>query len=116
MKSPDSWTPGGLNSDRYDDLRSAYLARLHNDLARLIKLRAQLQHEPTDASVSADLRRVAHGMAGAAAMFEAARVADAAAILEQAAVNSQIAQSRHQDDAQRTALDALIGVLEGMCI
>lgn len=129
MKSTESWTPGNADpggtrrrgmhpqhSDRFDELQSAYLARLHSDLCRLMALRLQLHRPTAGESTVEDLRRVAHSMAGAAAMFEATLVAGAAAKIEETAVASRIAQTHAKDAALRAALDALIGMLEGMRI
>ena len=97
--------------DRFDELRCAYHARLHSDLMRLTALRVRLDEPLDGATPYEDIRRVAHGMAGAAAMFEAAAVAGAAGRLEEAALNSRISGTVPTDAMIRAALDGLINVL-----
>ena len=101
---------------RYDELQSAYRDRLHSDLVCLMALRRRFHRPAPGASVVEDLRRVAHSMAGAAAMFEAAAVAGAAAKLEETAAANCIAQTHFPDEALGAALEALIGVLDSMRI
>jgi len=95
------------------DLRAAYFTRLHNDLAQLGTLRAKLACVRTGSKTAyASIRRIAHGMAGAAAIFNAGDVMRAAISLEQAV---RAATPDADGDAVRLALDTIIDSLRPIC-
>ena len=93
-----------------EELRKAYCDRLRSDRTRLTSLRDRLgdsagQTEPLYEAI----RRIAHGMAGAAAVFKVPDVLDASSILERSA-----ALASHGEEPAMTvpaALDRLIDLL-----
>ena len=114
VKTPNAWpslqAPDGAN-DSFADLRTAYFTRLRSDLAQLAMLRAKLAGAGTGSKTAyATIRRIAHGMAGAAAIFKASDVMRAAMILEQA-----VRVAATDGDAVRLALDTMIESLRPIC-
>jgi HPt (histidine-containing phosphotransfer) domain-containing protein len=114
MKTTRAWpslqAPDGAN-DSFADLRTAYFTRLRSDLAQLAMLRAKLAGAGTGSKTAyATIRRIAHGMAGAAAIFKAGDVMRAAMILEQA-----VRVAATDGDAVRLALDTMIESLRPIC-
>jgi HPt (histidine-containing phosphotransfer) domain-containing protein len=115
MTTQQSWpsldVPEG-GDDPYADLRAAYLMRLRTELAQLTVLRAKLA---ADGMVAGEpyrsIHRIAHGMAGAAAIFTAADILSAALALEQALGR---AVPGADDAAVRRALDTMIDSLRAM--
>jgi HPt (histidine-containing phosphotransfer) domain-containing protein len=96
--------------DRFELLRAAYHKRLSSDRTQLMHLRARLAlRDPDPRALLDTIRRVAHGMAGAGAVFEAHDVAYAARLLESAATE---ALRRVGTDTVRSPLNALIALLE----
>ena len=74
---------------RFEKLRANYYARLAGDRSRLMKLRVDFDHSAGPEALYDQIQRVAHGMAGAAAVFEAGQVARLARTLERAARDAQ---------------------------
>jgi diguanylate cyclase (GGDEF)-like protein len=116
MKSTGAWpslnVPEGAD-DRFGDLRAAYFTRLRSDLEQLKSLRAKLAGARTGSKTAYDpIRRIAHGMAGAAAIFKAGDVMRAAVTLEQAV---RAARPGADDDAVQLALDTMIDSLRSIC-
>jgi EAL domain-containing protein (putative c-di-GMP-specific phosphodiesterase class I)/FixJ family two-component response regulator/HPt (histidine-containing phosphotransfer) domain-containing protein len=114
VKTTHAWpslkAPEGAN-DSFADLRAAYFTRLRSDLAQLATLRAKLAGAGTGSKTAyASIRRIAHGMAGAAAIFKAGDVMRAAMILEQA-----VRVAATDGDAVRLALDTMIESLRPIC-
>jgi len=102
-------------TDPFGDLRAAYSTRLRSDLAQLIRLRARLAGTGAGtASKTAreSIRRVAHGMAGAAAIFKAGDIMRAAILLEQTVRATTPDADGH---ALRLALDTMIDGLRPIC-
>jgi diguanylate cyclase (GGDEF)-like protein len=110
---PSLKAPKGAD-DQFGDLRAAYFTRLRSDLAQLATLRAKLAGAGTGSKTSAyaAIRRIAHGMAGAAAIFKAADVMRAAVLLEHAV---RAARPDTDGDAVRLALDTMIDSLRPIC-
>ena len=109
---PSLQAPEGAD-DRFGDLRAAYFTRLRSDLAQLAGLRAKLAGAGTRSKTAyATIRRIAHGMAGAAAIFKAADVTRAAVLLEHAV---RAAAPDTDGDAVRLALDTMIDSLRPIC-
>jgi diguanylate cyclase (GGDEF)-like protein len=116
VKPASAWpslkAPEGAD-DQFADLRTAYFTRLRGDLAHLATLRAKLGGAGTGSKTAyATIRRVAHGMAGAAAIFKAGDVMRAAVVLEQTV---RAATPDADDDAVRLALDTMIDALRPIC-
>jgi HPt (histidine-containing phosphotransfer) domain-containing protein len=117
MRSTNYWprltpAPAGTE-DRFEELRIAYYARLKNDRAQVVALRTQLAKGPEAKATYEAIRVCAHGMAGAAAIFEAADIMKAARKLEQAA--SEAALEDSGNPAVRPLLDSLIELLDSIC-
>jgi HPt (histidine-containing phosphotransfer) domain-containing protein len=131
MRSTNNWpslTPAPAGSDdRFEELRIAYYARLKSDRAQVVALRTQLAKDPESKATYEAIRVCAHGMAGAAAIFEATDIMGAARKLEHAA-----AQPPHDPDATTPGpptkspgdsgnpavsplLDSLIELLDSIC-
>jgi EAL domain-containing protein (putative c-di-GMP-specific phosphodiesterase class I)/CheY-like chemotaxis protein len=115
-ESTDAWpslkVPEGRN-DPFGDLRAAYSTRLRNDMAQLIRLRAKLAGAGAGSKTAREsIRRVAHGMAGAAAIFKAGDIMRAAIQLEQAV---RASTSDADSYALRLALDTMIDTLRPIC-
>jgi len=116
VKPNNAWpslkAPEGAN-DSFADLREAYFTRLRSDLAQLATLRAKLAGAGTGSKTAyATIRRIAHGMAGAAAIFKAGDVMRAAILLEQT-VRAAVPDA--DGDAVRLALDTMIDSLRPIC-
>ena len=116
MKSTEYWAPSSepaAHTDRFEELRAAYYARLRSDLVRLTALRLRFDEvQGGDSVFHEEIRRVAHGMAGAAAMFEATQVAIVAGRLEEAVRSGRRPQDTHAYAAVSAALDALMHLLK----
>lgn len=98
--------------DRFEELRAAFQRRLTNDRIQLLELRARC--EPAAALTAAlheEIRRFAHTMAGAAAVFEAADVSSLAQSVEELATYAGEHPGLEADTAVRNAIDALLGIL-----
>jgi hypothetical protein len=116
VKPASAWpslkAPEGAD-DQFGDLRAAYFTRLRSDLAQLAGLRTKLVGAGTGSKTAyATIRRIAHGMAGAAAIFKAADVMRAAILLEQTV---RAATPDTDGDAVRLALDTMIDSLRPIC-
>jgi HPt (histidine-containing phosphotransfer) domain-containing protein len=96
--------------DRFEELRTAYLVRLAVDRGRLEGLQVRFGR-PHSAGLHDDIQRIAHGMAGAAAIFNAPYISSAARLLEEAAAAAAKSPDRHTETAVRAALGALLDVL-----
>ena len=122
MRSTNDWprltpTPAGTD-DRFEELRIAYYARLKSDRAQVIALRTQLAKDPESKATYEAIRVCAHGMAGAAAIFEATDIMKAARQLEHAAseaANAKDAAGDSGNPAVRPLLDSLIELLDSIC-
>ena len=116
MKSTEYWAPSSepaVHTDRFEELRAAYYARLRSDLARLTALRVRFDEtQGGDSLFHEEIRRVAHGMSGAAAMFEATQVAIASSRLEEAVRSSRRPQDTQAYAAVSAALDSLMHLLK----
>ena len=116
MKSTNAWpslTAPESGDDPLGDLRAAYFTRLRGDLAQLAKLRAKLAGSGMGSKTAYEtIRRVAHGMAGAAAIFKAGDVMRAAIKLEQTV---RAATPGADSGAVRLALDTMIDSLRPIC-
>ena len=125
MRSTSNWprlSPGPAGTDdRFEELRIAYYARLKSDRAQVMTLRTQLAKGPESKATYEAIRVCAHGMAGAAAIFEATDIMNAARKLEhvasEAAVATDTAQSQGDsgNPAVRPLLDSLIELLDSIC-
>jgi CheY-like chemotaxis protein len=74
---------GYLQSMRLSALRGVFMRRVKSDAALLVSWQASLA-TGADASALGQMRRVAHGLAGAAGLFGLSQVGDDAAALEDA--------------------------------
>ncbi len=125
MRSTSHWprltpAPAGAD-DRFEELRIAYYARLKSDRAQVLSLRTLLV-ESSDAKAAYEaIRACAHGMAGAAAIFEANDVMTAARQLEHAAsaaktsLDSAAPAGDSGNPAVSPLLDSLIELLNSIC-
>jgi HPt (histidine-containing phosphotransfer) domain-containing protein len=116
MRSIEHWgpraSPAAANDSRFEELRSAYYARLSRDRSRLATLSAQLAHAESDAMpVFEDIRMLAHRMGGAAAIFDAIEIGNAAITLEQATIVAMDARADNADPAVWAALESLVDLL-----
>jgi HPt (histidine-containing phosphotransfer) domain-containing protein len=102
-------------SDYYDgleELRGAFLAKLHNDRVQFVALSAALARAEEDADVIfLDLRDRAHKIRGGAAVFEIPELASAARALEIAAIAAGAASTGNNDDEVWDALVALVRLM-----
>jgi HPt (histidine-containing phosphotransfer) domain-containing protein len=125
MRSTNDWPrltppPDGAD-DRFEELRIAYYARLKSDRAKVATLRGQFADGSDLKATYEAIRVCAHGMAGAAAIFEAADIMMAARKLEQAAVDATTSPDRAQsaehsgNPALSPLLDSLIELLDSIC-
>jgi hypothetical protein len=119
MKSTSSWPhlgePAGPD-DPFADLRASYYARLRNDITRLRALHTQLSSSEMDPKgLHESIYLVAHGMAGAAAIFQVTEVLNAAIALEQATLAAIKAHPGTDDASVCAALDALTDLLQNIC-
>jgi HPt (histidine-containing phosphotransfer) domain-containing protein len=125
MTSTNYWprltTPPAGEDDRFEELRIAYYARLKSDRAQVVSLRTQLAEGSDPKATYEAIRVCAHGMAGAAAIFEATDVMKAARKLEHAAVEATTSPDPVQsaensgNPALRPLLDSLIELLDSIC-
>ena len=116
MKSIDRWpasaSAGAEPVDPFERLRAAYFARLHADGLQLIALRERLGDDADGLrSTHECVRRVAHRMGGAAAVFEAPAILCAATALEEAAIVSLTTARRSAPEGVRRSIDSLLAVL-----
>jgi CheY-like chemotaxis protein/HPt (histidine-containing phosphotransfer) domain-containing protein len=72
--------------DLLDSTRSAFLRRVKDDAAMLAKHRSTLRDQGASPAALAEMRQVAHGLAGAAGIFGFSEISDAAAALEEAVI------------------------------
>jgi HPt (histidine-containing phosphotransfer) domain-containing protein len=119
MRSTSHWprltpAPAGTD-DRFEELRIAYYARLKSDRTQVVALRTQLATGPESKATYEAIRVCAHGMAGAAAIFEAADIMKAARKLEQVASEAALSQGASGNPAVRPLLDSLIELLDSIC-
>jgi HPt (histidine-containing phosphotransfer) domain-containing protein len=115
MKTTPAWpsldVPEG-GEDPFADLRAAYLKRLRSERQQLTRLRAGLGSAGTGSGKDYEtIRRIAHGMAGAAAIFKADAILTAAVALDHALRD---ATAGVDTAAVRPALDAMIDSLRSM--
>ncbi|HEY4920107.1 MAG TPA: response regulator [Xanthobacteraceae bacterium] len=83
-------SPAGLMSaEELAAERQEYLERLRADAVTLIELRVALQRDATSSSVLAELRTVAHNLAGSAGLYGFKNVSLSAAALEAAIIEQQ---------------------------
>jgi HPt (histidine-containing phosphotransfer) domain-containing protein len=119
LKSTSGWprlnVPAGPN-DPFDDLRASYYERLRSERLQLIELHAQLSRpELGPIALYETIYLVAHGMAGAAAIFGVAEVLSAASALERAAIAMTKAPEDGSGPTLDAALQALTDLLQGLC-
>ena len=110
--SPSAHLPARLKV-RFEELRAAYLARLEGDRAHLLELRMNLGGSGSAAAYE-KIQRVAHGMAGAAAVFETFDVARAARRLSVSAFAAVQTPGAEADAGLRRELDALVDLLRSV--
>jgi HPt (histidine-containing phosphotransfer) domain-containing protein len=97
---------------RFEELRTAYLVRLADDRARLEMLLTRFCRPHAEAAgLYNDIQRIAHGMAGAAAIFNAPHVGSAARRLEEAAAAAAKSPDSRTETVVRTALGVLLDLL-----
>lgn len=118
MKSTHGWprlsVPAGPD-DPFDDLRASYYTRLRSDCARLTRLHVQMFRPEMDPAARYDsIRAIAHGMAGAAAVFGVTEVMNAAVTLERAALAATKSRAVPADPTVHAALDALTDLLQSI--
>ena len=89
-----------------DDLRAGFLQRVTRDAAALSKDRLVLRDGSRLPSTLDRIKRIAHGLAGAAGIYGFAQVSEAAAALEDAVI-AELADSGSGDETD-LALDGLI--------
>ena len=103
-------------TERYEELRAAYRTRLAGELSALRALAKRLaltESAPAaEPALIEEIRQMAHRMAGAAGMFEAASIADAAGLLEDAAAPPRESADGFWRDGLRGALDHLMRQIE----
>lgn len=98
--------------DRFEELRGAYYARLAGDRGKLMELLAAFPERTSPAPRPYErVQQIAHGMSGAAAVFEAHQVASVARHLEQTARAAIQSPSAPAEAAVREALVALVDLL-----
>lgn len=98
--------------DGLEELRAAFLAKLHNERVQFVALSAALARAEEDAdSIFLDLRDRAHKMRGGAAVFEIPELASAARALEIAAIAAGAAGAGNNDDEVWDALVALVRLM-----
>jgi HPt (histidine-containing phosphotransfer) domain-containing protein len=119
LKSTSPWprlsVPAGPN-DPFDDLRASYYARLRSERSRLIELHTQLSCPELDPiPLYETIRLVAHGMAGAAAVFGVTEVLSAATTLERAALVTTKAHAGNAGPTVHAALNTLTDLLQRIC-
>jgi hypothetical protein len=99
--------------DAFEELRTSYRDRLRSDRTQLTTLRNRLgdpggETEPLYEAI----RRFAHGMAGAAAVFKASDVFDASSILMRSISSASPAHAEDPAVTVPVALDRLIELLQ----
>jgi hypothetical protein len=103
------------DSDYYDgleELRAAFLAKLHNERVQFVALSAALARAEEDADcIFLDLRDRAHKIRGGAAVFEIPELASAARTLEIAAIAAGAACAGNNDDEVWDALVELVRLM-----
>lgn len=119
MRSTNDWPrsaqSGAARDDRFEELRLAYYARLRSDRARVRALRTELDSTQETVPTYEAIRLCAHGMAGAAAIFEAKDIMQAARKLEHAAGHAAQTQASGAKSGVRPSLDALMELLNTLC-
>jgi len=96
-------------NEPFIELRQMYFNGLRGDRIQLVRLATRLARDTLDAEDTlAELRRVAHKMRGAAAIFEAPMIVCAAASLEEAAGAASNRNARSPDLRVCEALDNLV--------
>jgi HPt (histidine-containing phosphotransfer) domain-containing protein len=97
-----------MPDDPFDELRSAFEARLRKDQVLLTVLGAALARADADkAPIFEDIRLFAHRVRGAAALFGAPDIGVVAYALEQAAIAAASPHAQNSDAAICQALNAL---------
>jgi CheY-like chemotaxis protein len=94
-----------LQSMRLSALREVFMRRVKSDAAALMPWRASLT-TGADAKTLSQIRRIAHGLAGAAGVFGLSQISDDAAALEDA-VMAKLDGSGTQEDVAN-ALERLL--------
>jgi CheY-like chemotaxis protein/HPt (histidine-containing phosphotransfer) domain-containing protein len=92
--------------DPMDDLRAGFLLRVKKDAAALSQDRLLLKDGNRLPGTLDRIKRIAHGLSGAAGIYGFAEISDAAAALEDAAI-AELADSA-SDDETDLALDGLL--------
>lgn len=104
--------PTGAQDDIFEDLRTAFRARLQSERVRFVTLSAALARAEDDpARIFHDLSARAHKIRGGAAALEIAEMASAACALELAATTASASRADNTDAAVWSALVALVRIL-----
>jgi HPt (histidine-containing phosphotransfer) domain-containing protein len=108
---PQLGVPGGPD-DAFEELRMSYRDRLRSDRTQLTTLRNRLGGPGGETvPLYEAIRRIAHGMAGAAAVFKVSDVFDASSTLEQSVSLASTAHGGNPAMTVPAALDRLIELL-----
>jgi CheY-like chemotaxis protein len=99
-----------LQAIRLESLRSVFVQRIKGDAALLASFRSSLGEQASPAIVS-QIRKIAHGLAGAAGLFGFDQISNAAAALEDA-VAARL-EGDGNPKALTHALDRLMSRMEG---
>jgi HPt (histidine-containing phosphotransfer) domain-containing protein len=103
---------GFESGDNFEDLRSAFYARLQLERVHFVTLSAAFARTAEDpAWIFGDLRDRAHKIRGGAAIFEIPDVTAAACALELAAISATMSHANNGDAAVWTALVALVELM-----
>jgi CheY-like chemotaxis protein len=94
---------------RIEKLRVAFVQRARKDAATLISCRRTVETGPARSEALAEIRTIAHGLAGAAGIYGFAEISEAAADLEHHIVAE--AANGHTYGQVAPTLDALIALL-----
>ena len=98
--------------DGLEELRGAFVAKLHRDRVQFVALSAALAGAEEDAeNIFLDLRDLAHKIRGGAAVFQLPELAAAARVLEMAAI---AAGAAHADNTDAKVWDALVALVRLM--
>ncbi len=98
-----------LQAIRLESLRTVFVQRAKDDAASLASCRAALDEDPSPATI-AQIRKVAHGLAGSAGLFGFEQISDDAAAVEEAVVARLAGYGTAADMAH--ALDRLLSGME----
>jgi two-component system OmpR family response regulator len=100
---------GHLQAIRLDSLRAAFVQRIKRDAASLASCRSSLGQDASPAAVSR-IRKIAHGLAGAAGLYGFGQISSGAASLEDALVARLDGECTPEDLTR--ALDDLLAAMQ----